>query len=197
MYGSGKCESDDLLCLATSSAPPYTGRVDRDDMHASGARRGFVDKKQTGIQGFSVQPRFTVVNDGSVVARDQYDSQLDLRDVECTDCSTVDQATFMEKCVTDKNVGVALLRFSQCNLKANRHVNLDAGSRQIESVGERDGASHNLTNADNVDSSRGTNSAPGAGAMYAYGSSTSDPTLGDVLPATRTKGGYSIGPAMY
>ena len=84
-----------------------------------------------------------------------YNTQVDLSSVECIDCSAVDRDTFMKECVVDKNVGVALMRFSQCNTKANRHIDQNSGSAQIDSQSERDGVSHNLTNTANIDSSEG------------------------------------------
>lgn len=65
----------------------------------------------------------------------------------CFDCSTVDEATFMTKCVRDSNVGAATLRLAPCSVKANRDVNQDQGSRQPERVSTRENTIFNLTDA--------------------------------------------------
>jgi hypothetical protein len=190
-----KCQLDGSCDSSAYDPKLYTGSdYGSASMYGSSARRGNTDMKDTGIVPFTVQPSREVVTAGDGNDYEgQYKSQVDLSGVECVDCSAVDKDTFLEKCVLDKNVGYALMRFAQCNNKANRHVNQNSGSRQIEKEGERDGAAHNLTNPNNTDSSEGTNSAPGAGAMYGYGGlygfgmaqSGSDNTLGGVEPANQ------------
>lgn len=147
MYKSSSATDLDS-CKLTGSCAAYP----ISSMHGSSGRRGNSDMKATGLTPFTVQPQSTVVSQGD---DNSYESQVDLSSVQCIDCSAVDQDTFMKECIVDKNVGVALMRFSQCNKKANRHIDQNSGSAQIERRSERDGVSHNLTNTANIDSSEG------------------------------------------
>jgi hypothetical protein len=204
LTGSASVPSHETL-LSKMSAPKVWP-IDRlqniqartSNMHASSARRGNSDLRDTGIVPFTVQPNYEVMAAGDPAAMDVYQQQVDLSKVQCVDCSRVSHEEFMSKCVMDMNVGLALLNFSQCNLKANRHVNQDAGARQIDRTDERVRATVNLTNQNMTDSSRGgPDDITGAtGTIYAsrmdpagmlgdhiYASKSSDPLGDELVPA--------------
>jgi hypothetical protein len=112
----------------------------------------------------------------------------------CVDCSTVDQATFMQKCARDSNVGSATLRLAPCSLKANRDVNQDQGNRQPDIIASRLNVAYNLTDAANATPlATATASAVGkasnamfmmhTGAPMATGPVKPDRVLGNMAPA--------------
>ena len=146
------CDSNDLACMMTGSSAGPTPLAGSSALFASSSRRGNNDLKNTGIVPFSVLPSNSVVSAGDGDMFNGVQKQ-NVQDLECTDCSAVGEDEFMAKCVADSNLSTALLRFSSCQSGANRRINQDAGSRQIQSSSQRDGTQYNLTNPTNVDSS--------------------------------------------
>lgn len=168
MSGSSarKCEDGDLRCQMTGSraaAPaPLAGSQ---SLFVSTARRGNKDMEGTGLQGFSVVPKKTVLRAGDGNA---YNSSRapNVREGDCPDCSAVSQSEFMEKCVGNTNQRAALWKFSQCSLAANAQINQDAGARRIDSTSQRDGTQYNLTSTSTTDSSEGAGLAQSGSSMF-------------------------------
>ena len=159
------CDKGDLACMMTGSSAAPTPLAGSRALFASSSRRGNTDMKNTGIVPFSVQPTNTIVSGGDGDMFNGVKTQ-NIQGIECTDCSAVGENEFMSKCVVDSNLSSALMRFSACQTGANRRIDQNAGSRQIDSTSQRDGTQHNLTNPGNIDSSEGP-----AGSAAAFGSS--------------------------
>ena len=154
------CADGDLACQLTGSGAAPAPLAGSRSLFVSTSRRGNTDMRNTGIVPFSVT-RSTVVNAGDGNAYNSMQAPKDISAIDCTDCSAVGEDEFMQKCVIDSNLSSALMRFSDCQTSANRRINQDAGSRQIDSQSQRDGTQHNLTSTKTPDSS-----LAGSGAMY-------------------------------
>lgn len=154
------CADGDLACQLTGSGAAPAPLAGSRSLFVSTSRRGNTDMRNTGIVPFSVT-RSTVVSQGDGDAYNSTKVPKDISAIDCTDCSAVGEAEFMQKCVIDSNLSSALMRFSDCQTSANRRINQDAGSRQIDSQSQRDGSQHNLTSTKTTDSS-----LAGSGAMY-------------------------------
>jgi hypothetical protein len=186
---SAMSKQDDLKCMMTGSCAGPTALSGSGALFSSTSRRGNNDMSNTGIVPFSVIPQKSVVSAGDGELFNGIKTQNIQDPSQCTDCSAVGEDEFMAKCVVDSNLSSALLKFSGCMTGANRRIDQDAGSRQINSVSQRDNTQYNLTNPANVDSSEG----PASGSSAAYGSSalfaSRDPA-GDLQSAD---GQYNVG----
>jgi hypothetical protein len=138
MSGSAGCRPGAPNCLASYSAPK--GQLLK-NLSRSGARAN---------ENMSGSVPFSVLKTEDIAVDPDFAVESLNADEACVDCSTVDQATFMQKCVRDSNIGAATLRIAPCSLKANREVQQDNGSRQIDIVASRLNVAYNLTDAANA-----------------------------------------------
>ena len=175
-----------LQCLLTGGANcnQYNGGASAMYASSVGARRGNMDEPVLfSIKADEQTYRDAPKDSSFYLARDEQPRTLldnknppELRIQEkCMNCSTVDQNTFLTQCTGDTNVSTAMLKFAKCGAPnittGTREVNQDQGNRQITSMSQRGAENYNLTDpSKGVDSTQGTSNVPGAGAMYAYGS---------------------------